>query len=123
VKAHGRTFSASDADNGTRAESDYGLSAAAIEVTSGERIIGMTGYTVHTGSTIKFSQGWDLIFQGAQPKKTAVESVPKKSVRGSKAPKKTAVKPVKKTAVKVTKKKSSPATQKKASSKAVKKGK
>ncbi|HUG91528.1 MAG TPA: hypothetical protein VML55_11870 [Planctomycetaceae bacterium] len=24
----------------------------------------MTGYTVHTGSTKKFSQGWDRIFTG-----------------------------------------------------------
>jgi hypothetical protein len=27
----------------------------------------MTGYTVHTGSTVKFSQGWDHIFGGAKP--------------------------------------------------------
>jgi hypothetical protein len=25
----------------------------------------MTGYTVHTGSTVKFSVGWDNIFGGA----------------------------------------------------------
>ncbi len=24
----------------------------------------MTGYTVHTGSTVKFSGGWDHIFKG-----------------------------------------------------------
>jgi len=37
----------------------------------------MTGYTVHTGSTIKFSNGWDRVFSGkaaarkSQAKKTA----------------------------------------------------
>jgi hypothetical protein len=30
----------------------------------------MTGYTVHTGSTVKFSDGWDNIFGGASGKKT-----------------------------------------------------
>jgi len=25
----------------------------------------MTGYTVHTGSTVKYSTGWDNIFGGA----------------------------------------------------------
>lgn len=29
----------------------------------------MTGYTVHTGSTVKFSNGWDKIFSGATQKK------------------------------------------------------
>jgi hypothetical protein len=37
----------------------------------------MTGYTVHTGSTLKFSSGWDRIFgnaKGAAPrKKTAAK--------------------------------------------------
>jgi hypothetical protein len=33
----------------------------------------MTGYTVHTGSTEAFSNGWDQIFQaGAKPKKAAL---------------------------------------------------
>lgn len=31
----------------------------------------MTGYTVHTGSTEKFTQGWDEIFKKGQPKKAA----------------------------------------------------
>ena len=32
----------------------------------------MTGYTVHTGSNQKFSQGWDQIFRGpAKPAKSA----------------------------------------------------
>jgi len=30
----------------------------------------MTGYTVHTGSTVKFSDGWDNIFSGASGKET-----------------------------------------------------
>jgi hypothetical protein len=29
----------------------------------------MTGYTVHTGSSVKFSAGWDNIFSGT-PRKT-----------------------------------------------------
>jgi hypothetical protein len=29
----------------------------------------MTGYTVHTGSSEKFSSGWDHIFSGAGGKK------------------------------------------------------
>ena len=32
----------------------------------------MTGYTVHTGSSEKFSEGWDRIFSGVkQPAKKA----------------------------------------------------
>lgn len=31
----------------------------------------MTGYTVHTGSTEKFSDGWDRIFGGKPAKTTA----------------------------------------------------
>lgn len=38
----------------------------------------MTGYTVHTGSSKKFSQGWDRIFPDAQspapPAKKATDS-------------------------------------------------
>ncbi len=30
----------------------------------------MTGYTVHTGSSEKFSDGWDNIFPGTAKKKT-----------------------------------------------------
>lgn len=44
----------------------------------------MTGYTVHTGSTEKFSQGWDQIFGGS--KQTSGKS--KKSASASAAPKK-----------------------------------
>lgn len=42
----------------------------------------MTGYTVHTGSTEKFSEGWDKIF-GPSGKKPA----PKAPVSASKAQK------------------------------------
>lgn len=31
----------------------------------------MTGYTVHTGSTVKFSGGWDRIFSGKKAAKEA----------------------------------------------------
>lgn len=31
----------------------------------------MTGYTVHTGSTEKFSNGWDVIFTKTTQKKAA----------------------------------------------------
>jgi hypothetical protein len=33
----------------------------------------MTGYTVHTGSNQKFSQGWDQIFSGQTPKAQATK--------------------------------------------------
>jgi hypothetical protein len=37
----------------------------------------MTGYTVHTGSTVKFSSSWDRIFSGAEkrPKSAATPNV------------------------------------------------
>jgi len=41
----------------------------------------MTGYTVHTGSSKKFAQGWDQIFQGktaAKSTKSASKQVAKK---------------------------------------------
>lgn len=44
----------------------------------------MTGYTVHTGSTEKFSTGWDEIFKSKQPKKKAAAAPKKKSAKGSK---------------------------------------
>jgi hypothetical protein len=54
----------------------------------------MTGYTVHTGSTVKFSDGWDNIFGGAsgkattrvakRPKKTAAQK-PTVAKKGAKA--------------------------------------
>ena len=39
----------------------------------------MTGYTVHSGTTIKFSEGWDRIFE----ERAAEESSKKKSVSQS----------------------------------------
>ena len=55
----------------------------------------MTGYTVHTGTTIQFSEGWDRIFQTSakssqqttaaksQKPKAAVE-VPAKKIKNAK---------------------------------------
>lgn len=40
----------------------------------------MTGYTVHTGTTIKFSEGWDRIFL-EDPKST--RPAKKKSIGGA----------------------------------------
>jgi hypothetical protein len=57
----------------------------------------MTGYTVHTGSTDKFSNGWDQIFSGKKTvKKTA--TIPEKA--------EAAAKPLAKSAAKSAKKKS-----------------
>ncbi len=40
----------------------------------------MTGYTVHTGTTVKFSDGWDKIFsKGAKKKPAAAKSAAKKT--------------------------------------------
>lgn len=45
----------------------------------------MTGYTVHTGSTEKFSEGWDRIFQNkaGAAKKAAGKKAPAKSAKKS----------------------------------------
>ena len=59
----------------------------------------MTGYTVHTGSTKKFSDAWDRIFSGGKAdsgkkssrkstKKTAVKSQNKKASHKVKSKKK-----------------------------------
>lgn len=34
----------------------------------------MTGYTVHTGSNVKFTTGWDHVFQGIGSTKKSVSS-------------------------------------------------
>ena len=55
----------------------------------------MTGYTVHTGSNLKFCGGWDRIFDGkpAAGKKTAKsEAVAAKKSEGKKAGKKKSAK-------------------------------
>ena len=47
----------------------------------------MTGYTVHTGSSEKFSQGWDQIFHGQkkEPAKSAAKpAADKKSAKTNK---------------------------------------
>jgi hypothetical protein len=43
--------------------------ACSIQQTAGEHL--MTGYTVHTGSTKKFSQGWDRVFKKSGGKKSS----------------------------------------------------
>jgi hypothetical protein len=51
----------------------------------------MTGYTVHTGSTVRFSEGWDNIFSGAPAKKAvAKKSAAKKGVPAKSSARKTA---------------------------------
>lgn len=56
----------------------------------------MTGYTVHTGSSVKFSEGWDQIFKGkksgsqpaAEPSPRPAPATSKKSVKRKTAKKK-----------------------------------
>ena len=53
----------------------------------------MTGYTVHTGSTVKFSGGWDHIFSGKKPAKSAAAKASgKKKGPAKKSPAKSAKK-------------------------------
>ena len=52
----------------------------------------MTGYTVHTGSSVKFSSGWDAVFSGG---KVARKSAGKRTVSNV-----TSATPAKKKAVK-----------------------
>jgi hypothetical protein len=47
----------------------------------------MTGYTVHTGSNVKYSTGWDNIFSGAAPRK-AKATAKKKPAKKKSAPRK-----------------------------------
>jgi hypothetical protein len=45
----------------------------------------MTGYTVHTGSSVKFSDGWDKIFaKGARKKASGTKTVAKNATAKSK---------------------------------------
>jgi hypothetical protein len=75
----------------------------------------MTGYTVHTGSTVKFSGGWDRIFEGKKSGKKA---------SGTKSAKAAVTKAVKKkSSVKSPTLKAAKATKKKVATKSVKKGK
>ncbi|WP_010587003.1 hypothetical protein [Schlesneria paludicola] len=62
----------------------------------------MTGYTVHTGTSLKFSSGWDRIFQGRKPAKSTASEPTAASATKKKASKKAVKKAVavKKTSVK-----------------------
>jgi len=60
----------------------------------------MTGYTVHTGSTAKFSGGWDHIFSGKKAAKPA-------AAKGKAVAKKTATAAAKSTGKPAAKKKRS----------------
>jgi len=45
----------------------------------------MTGYTVHTGTTVKFSDGWDKIFsKGAKKKSPSAKPAAKKATSAKK---------------------------------------
>jgi hypothetical protein len=44
----------------------------------------MTGYTVHTGSSVKFSDGWDKIFTKGGKKKSANATGATKQAKASK---------------------------------------
>ena len=48
----------------------------------------MTGYTVHSGTTIKFSEGWDRVFQERAAKKKTSSGTAKAKVRAKRAAKK-----------------------------------
>jgi hypothetical protein len=63
------------------------LAFSRIRILKNWRASGMTGYTVHTGSTEKFSKGWDQIFGNQTAAKTGASQ---------KAPAAKAAKPAKK---------------------------
>lgn len=48
----------------------------------------MTGYTVHTGTTIKFSESWDRIFQKGAATPARPKKAPKKKPASGTARKK-----------------------------------
>lgn len=52
----------------------------------------MTGYTVHTGTSKKFIDGWDSIFGDAKPEKKTKKKGAKASAAKKPAPKKKAKK-------------------------------
>ena len=83
----------------------------------------MTGYTVHTGSTVKFSSGWDNIFQTAKSSKKSTGSQREKLPATGKSTRKTVVKSVKEAVKKVAHTKSAKAIKKKTVTKSVKRGK
>ncbi len=57
----------------------------------------MTGYTVHSGTTIKFSESWDRIFQEGAAKSIKAKKSPRKKPASTTAKAKVRVqRPVKK---------------------------
>lgn len=50
----------------------------------------MTGYTVHTGSTEKFAEGWDNIFRKSGGVKSAKKGAKTKSAKAARQKKKKA---------------------------------
>lgn len=48
----------------------------------------MTGYTVHTGSTEKFAEGWDNIFRKSGAAKPAKKAAKPKAAKAAKKKKK-----------------------------------
>ena len=46
----------------------------------------MTGYTVHTGSSLKFSDNWDKIFAKGSKKKAARPKAARKTAAAKKKP-------------------------------------
>ena len=46
----------------------------------------MTGYTVHTGSNEKFTEGWDQIFKKPAAKKGAAKAAPQPAASVAKKP-------------------------------------
>lgn len=55
----------------------------------------MTGYTVHTGSSQKFSQGWDQIFRDQTSKAQTQKKQPPKTQTDKSAKTQAAAKPTK----------------------------
>ncbi len=52
----------------------------------------MTGYTVHTGSNLKFTSGWDRIFEETTPASAAGKGAGKKAAAKKSAKKSSAKK-------------------------------
>lgn len=49
----------------------------------------MTGYTVHTGSNVKFTEGWDRVFGGSKkPSRTQPEKATKPKPKSAESRKK-----------------------------------
>ncbi len=80
----------------------------------------MTGYTVHTGSTVKFSSSWDRIFNGNSSSKKTAGTQTAKSATPVKAPTNAAAM---KSSTKIAKRPVKKAVLKKSGSKTVKRGK